>query len=100
MKHITFYLDFISPYAYLAFEKLPEALMGHSYSVAYKPALFAALLKHLSLIHISLTLTTIARLKRGPVFWRVRKQPFHIGVLLWCWPIANTRPGLLLRLSL
>jgi 2-hydroxychromene-2-carboxylate isomerase len=46
MKHITFYLDFISPYAYLAFEKLPLALMGHSYSVTYKPVLFAALLKH------------------------------------------------------
>src|SRR5512133_2755812 len=46
MKHITFYLDFISPYAYLAFEKLPEALMGHSYSVSYKPILLAALLKH------------------------------------------------------
>lgn len=46
MKHITFYLDFISPYAYLAFEQLPQALMGHSYSVSYKPVLFAALLKH------------------------------------------------------
>ncbi len=46
MKHITFYLDFISPYAYLAFEKLPEALLGHSYSVSYQPILFAALLKH------------------------------------------------------
>lgn len=46
MKHITFYLDFISPYAYLAFEKLPEALMGHSYQVSYKPILFAGLLKH------------------------------------------------------
>jgi len=46
MKHITFYLDFISPYAYLAFEKLPEALIGHSVSVSYKPLLFAALLKH------------------------------------------------------
>ena len=46
MKAITFYLDFISPYAYLAFETLPEALMGHSYTVTYKPVLFAALLKH------------------------------------------------------
>lgn len=46
MKHITFYLDFISPYAYLAFETLPVSLMGHSYSVTYKPLLFAALLKH------------------------------------------------------
>jgi 2-hydroxychromene-2-carboxylate isomerase len=46
MKHITFYLDFISPYAYLAFEKLPETLKGISYSVTYKPLLFAGLLKH------------------------------------------------------
>lgn len=46
MKHITFYLDFISPYAWLAFEKLPEALKGISYSVSYKPLLFAGLLKH------------------------------------------------------
>ena len=49
MKHITFYLDFISPYAWLAFEKLPEVLMGHSYSVSYKPVLFATLLQHHSL---------------------------------------------------
>lgn len=46
MKHIDFYLDFISPYAYLAFERLPEALEGLSYSVAYKPVLLGALLKH------------------------------------------------------
>ncbi len=46
MKHITFYLDFISPYAWLAFEKLPEALKGISHSVRYKPLLFAGLLKH------------------------------------------------------
>ena len=46
MKQITFYLDFISPYAYLAFEELPQALMGLSYSVSYQPILFAALLKH------------------------------------------------------
>lgn len=45
MKQITFYLDFISPYAYLAFEQLPQVLMGHSYSVTYKPVLFAAFLK-------------------------------------------------------
>ena len=46
MKHITFYLDFISPYAYLAFEHLPDALEGLSYSVSYKPVLFAGMLKH------------------------------------------------------
>jgi len=44
MKQIDFYFDFISPYAYLAFERLPEVLMGHSYQVVYRPVLFAALL--------------------------------------------------------
>lgn len=46
MKHITFYFDFISPYAYLAFERLPEALKGLSYRVDYRPVLFAGFLKH------------------------------------------------------
>lgn len=46
MKKVTFYLDFISPYAYLAFEHLPQALEGLSYEVEYRPILFAGLLKH------------------------------------------------------
>lgn len=46
MKRIDFYLDFISPYAYLAFEQLPQALEGLSYDVVYRPILFAGLLKH------------------------------------------------------
>ncbi len=46
MKHITFHFDFISPYAHLAFEKLPDTLQGLSYQVDYRPVLFAGLLKH------------------------------------------------------
>jgi 2-hydroxychromene-2-carboxylate isomerase len=46
MKRITFYLDFISPYAFLAFEQLPAALQGLSWQVDYKPVVFGALLKH------------------------------------------------------
>jgi 2-hydroxychromene-2-carboxylate isomerase len=46
MKHITFYLDVISPFAYLAFEALPETLMGHSYGVTYQPVFLGGLLKH------------------------------------------------------
>ena len=46
MKQITFYFDFISPYAYLAFEHLPKALEGQSYHVRYRPVLFAGMLKH------------------------------------------------------
>lgn len=46
MKHVTFYFDFISPFAYLAFEHLPRALEGISHAVRYKPVLFAGLLRH------------------------------------------------------
>lgn len=46
MKTIHFYLDFISPYAWLAFDALPKALQGISHRVVHKPLLFAALLKH------------------------------------------------------
>lgn len=46
MKTITCYLDFISPYAYLAFETLPQQLMGVSHRMVYKPVLFAGMLKH------------------------------------------------------
>lgn len=46
MKQLDFWFDPVSPYAYLAFERLPEALVGLSYSVAYRPIVFAALLKH------------------------------------------------------
>lgn len=46
MTPIDFWFDPVSPFAYLAFERLPEALAGHSYSVAYRPVVFGALLKH------------------------------------------------------
>ncbi|NJM43950.1 MAG: 2-hydroxychromene-2-carboxylate isomerase [Brachymonas sp.] len=46
MKTIDFYFDVISPYAYLAFEKLPIALDGLSYRVVYRPVVFGAILKH------------------------------------------------------
>lgn len=45
MKHITFYLDFVSPYAWLAFAQLPEQLRGISCHVRYRPVLLGALLK-------------------------------------------------------
>lgn len=45
MKHINFWFDPVSPYAYLGFEQLPQALEGLSYDVSYRPILFAGLLK-------------------------------------------------------
>ena len=46
MKTIHFYVDFISPYAWLGFDALPRALEGISHRMVHKPVLFAALLKH------------------------------------------------------
>ena len=45
MKEITFYLDFVSPYAWLAFERLSEQLAGLSYQLTYRPVLLGALLQ-------------------------------------------------------
>ena len=46
MKPIVFWFDPISPFAYLAFEHLPQALVGCAYAVEYRPLLFAGLLQH------------------------------------------------------
>ena len=46
MKTIHFYVDFISPYAWLGFDALPRALEGISHRMVHKPVLFAGLLKH------------------------------------------------------
>lgn len=46
MKRIAFHFDVVSPFAYLAFERLPQVLEGCSYVVDYRPVLFAGLLAH------------------------------------------------------
>ena len=46
MTLIDFHFDVISPYAWLAFERLPQALASHSFSVAYHPLLLGGLLSH------------------------------------------------------
>ena len=46
MQRVLLDFDVISPYAYLAFERLPAALEGLSHHVEYRPLLFAGLLKH------------------------------------------------------
>lgn len=47
MKQITFHLDFVSPYAWLAFAQLPRALEGISHHMRYRPVLLGALLNRL-----------------------------------------------------
>ena len=46
MAVVDFWFDPVSPYAHLAFERLPEALEGVSVDVLYRPVVFAAMLKH------------------------------------------------------
>ncbi len=77
MHHIDFYYDCISPYAYLAFERLPEALLGLSYSVQYRPILFAGLLKH----HGQLGPAEIAP-KRDWTYRQVAWQAHQLGIPL------------------
>ena len=45
MKRLIFAFDVVSPFVYLAFERLPQVLEGCSYEVEYRPLLFAGLLK-------------------------------------------------------
>ena len=95
MKTITCYIDFISPYAYLAFEALPKALADcPSYQVVYKPVLFAALLKH----HGQLGPAEIAGKREWTyrqVLWQAKEQ----GVVLDMPSAHPFNPLSLLRLS-
>ena len=95
MKHITFYLDFISPYAYLAFERLPDALEGLSYSVSYQPVLFAGMLKH----HGQLGPAEIAP-KRDWTYRQVLWLASSLGIELQMPASHPFNPLALLRLAL
>ncbi|HOB92790.1 MAG TPA: DsbA family protein [Aquabacterium sp.] len=46
MTTIDFWFDSLSPYAWLAFERLPQALEGHSIAVNYQPLLLGGVLAH------------------------------------------------------
>ncbi|WKB54829.1 2-hydroxychromene-2-carboxylate isomerase [Eleftheria terrae] len=73
MKQLRFYFDLLSPYAWLAFHRLPVALLGCSYEVRYEPVLFAGLLQH----HGQLGPAEIAP-KRAwtyrQILWQARRQ--------------------------
>lgn len=46
MHSVDFWFDPVSPYAALAFARLPQALEGLTVHVRYRPVLFAGLLRH------------------------------------------------------
>ena len=94
MKRIDCYLDFISPYAYLAFEQLPRALEGLGYEVAYRPILFAALLKQ----HGQLGPAEIAP-KRDWTYQHVLWQAETLGIPMQLPAAHPFHPLALLRLA-
>ena len=95
MKTIICYFDFISPYAYLAFEALPKSLMGMSHRMVYKPVLFAAMLKH----HGQLGPAEIAG-KREWTYRQVLWQAKQLGVKLEMPHAHPFNPLALLRLAI
>jgi 2-hydroxychromene-2-carboxylate isomerase len=95
LREIAFHYDPISPYAHLAFERLPEALMGHSVVVRYKPVLFAGLLK----AHGQLGPAEIAT-KRDWTYRQVVWLAHHHGVRLELPAAHPFNPLALLRLGL
>ena len=95
MKTITCYLDFISPYAYLAFDVLPRHLEGVSHRMVYKPVLFAAMLKH----HGQLGPAEIAG-KREWTYRQVVWQAKQLGVPLDMPQSHPFNPLALLRLAM
>jgi len=46
MKQIHFYFDFISPFAWLAFDALPKTFEGIGHRLHYHPVVLGAMLKH------------------------------------------------------
>jgi 2-hydroxychromene-2-carboxylate isomerase len=95
MKTLTFYFDFISPYAHLAFEALPQALQGHPIQVIHKPVLFAAMLKQ----HGQLGPAEIA----GKREWTYRQVMWHahrLGLEMQMPQTHPFNPLALLRLAL
>ena len=95
MTHIDFYFDPISPYAHLAFERLPEALQGLSYSVNYRPVLFAGMLAH----HSQKGPAEIEP-KRAWTFRQVQWQAYQFGIELQTPAEHPFNPLALLRLAL
>ncbi len=103
MRRVEFWFDPISPFAYLAFERLPEVLVGLSFEVVYRPVLFAGLLAHWgqkgpaeiepkrawTFRHVH----WLAQ-QHGTVMQTPLQHPFnplaHLRLLLACAPVAGT----------
>jgi 2-hydroxychromene-2-carboxylate isomerase len=95
MQRIVFHFDVVSPFAYLAFERLPQVLQGCSYEVEYRPVLFAGLLQHWG--HKG---PAEIEPKRAWTFRHVHWLAQHHGITLDTPAVHPFNPLALLRLAL
>lgn len=95
MRRLSFHFDPVSPYAYLAFEHLPQALEGCGYIVDYRPVLFAGLLQQ----HGQKGPAEIEP-KRAWTFRHVAWRAHELGVPLQTPAMHPFNPLALLRLAL
>ena len=95
MHHVTMYLDFVSPYAWLAFQQLPQALQGLNCRVEYRPALLGALLQ----MNNNTAPASIPG-KRAWIYRHTQWLGQHLGVPLQMPATHPFNPLPLLRLSL
>ncbi len=95
MKRLVFHFDVVSPYAYLAFERLPQALEGCSYEVEYRPLLFAGLLQRWGNIG-----PAEIEPKRAWTFRHVHWLAAHHGIAIDTPAVHPFNPLPLLRLAL
>jgi 2-hydroxychromene-2-carboxylate isomerase len=95
MKRITFWFDIVSPFAYLAFERLPQVLEGVSHEVEYRPVLFAALLERWGQKG-----PAEIEPKRAWTFRHVHWLAQHHGIVLQTPAVHPFNPLPLLRLAL
>lgn len=91
---IQFYFDFISPYAYLAWQRIHPIAERHGRAVALRPVLFAGLLDHWG----QLGPAEIPP-KRIWTFKQVRRRAARLGVPLQAPPSHPFNPLLGLRLA-
>jgi 2-hydroxychromene-2-carboxylate isomerase len=91
---VEFWFDFISPFAYLAWQRVHSLAEAHGRSVVYRPTLFAALLDHWG----QLGPAEIPP-KREYVFKQVLRRAHALGVPLQPPPRHPFNPLLGLRLA-
>ncbi len=90
----TFYFDFISPYAFLAWRRLPALTQAHGLDLRLQPVLFAGMLNHYGQLG-----PAEVEPKRRFVFRQVFRRAHRLGIALRPPPGHPFNPLLALRVA-